>query len=542
MNPAVSQSSSAASVQAPVPHQVKILAVDDDQDNLFALQAILDPLKQELMLAENGTDALRLCLDHDFAAILLDVRMPGIDGFETAELIRARKRSRHTPILFLTAYRSDEQLFRGYDLGAVDFLFKPIVPEVLQSKVSVFVELSRSEQLLRRQAQELSRTERTFRAVLEGAPDAMVITSASGVVELANSRADTLFGHPRESLIGCDIRTLIPGWRCPELIDGAPSAASPPIETRMTGIRKNGSLFPAELTCSSFSAPDTVLVTTAVRDATDQVQAENRINRINQELEKRVADRTAELTRSNEALRQFAWAASHDLQEPIRTVLAYSQWLAKSVAGRLDERESTMLKFIEQHGARMYELVSGLQQYIYVSESGQQAWASVNCNEVVKTATFALQGTIDETRALIECQPLPTIDSIELLLVQLFKNLISNGIKYRSEAQPHIQVSAEKDGNGWIFSVRDNGIGVEPKYFEYIFGVFRRLHGVEQSGTGIGLAICRAAVDRLGGRIWVESTPGSGSVFHFFHPEASKEVPDRAPEVSNEVQSQQQTA
>jgi PAS domain S-box-containing protein len=542
MNPAVSQSSRAASVQAPVPQQVKILAVDDDKDNLFALQAILDPLNQELMLAENGTDALRLCLDHDFAAILLDVRMPGIDGFETAELIRARKRSRHTPILFLTAYRSDEQLFRGYDLGAVDFLFKPIVPEVLQSKVSVFVELSRSEQLLRRQAQELSRAERTFRAVLEGAPDAMVITSASGVIELANTRTDSLFGHPRESLIGCDIRTLIPGWRCPELIDGAPSAASPSIETRMTGIRQNGSLFPAEITCSSFSAPDTVLVTTAIRDATDQVQAENRINRINQELEKRVADRTAELTRSNEALRQFAWAASHDLQEPIRTVLAYSQWLAKSVAGRLDEREETMLKFIEQHGARMYELVSGLQQYIYVSESGQQAWASVNCNEVVKTATFALQGIIDETGALIECQPLPTIDSIELLLVQLFKNLISNGIKYRSEARPHIQVSAEQNSNGWIFSVRDNGIGVEPKYFEYIFGVFRRLHGVEQSGTGIGLAICRAAVDRLGGRIWVESTPGSGSVFHFFHPEASKEVPDRAPEVSHEVQPQKQTA
>jgi PAS domain S-box-containing protein len=541
MNPALSQSSRSAPVHAAVPHQVKILAVDDDKDNLFALQAVLEPLKQELMLAENGTDALRLCLDHDFAAILLDVRMPGIDGFETAELIRARKRSRHTPILFLTAYRSDEQLFRGYDLGAVDFLFKPIVPEVLQSKVSVFVELSRSEQLLRRQAQELSRAERTFRAVLEGAPDAMLITSASGVIELANSRTDSLFGHPRESLIGCDIRTLIPGWRCPELIDGAPSAASPPIETRMTGIRQNGSLFPAEITSSSFSAPDNVLVTTAIRDATDQVQAENRINRINQELEKRVADRTSELTRSNEALRQFAWAASHDLQEPIRTVLAYSQWLAKSVAGRLDEREATMLKFIEQHGARMYELVSGLQQYIYVSESGQQAWASVNCNEVVKTATFALQGMIDETGALIECEPLPTIDSIELLLVQLFKNLISNGIKYRSQAQPHIQVSAEMNGKGWIFSVRDNGIGVEPKYFEYIFGVFRRLHGVEQSGTGIGLAICRAAVERLGGRIWVESTPGSGSVFHFFHPEASKEVREHAPEVSNEAQPQKQT-
>src|SRR5262245_17325542 len=172
------------------PEKVKILAVDDDRDNLLALQAILDPLQQELMIAQSGAAALRLCLDHDFAAILLDVRMPEMDGFETAELIRSRKRSRHTPILFLTAYRSDEQLFRGYDLGAVDFLFKPIVPEVLQSKVSVFVELSRSAQLLQRKAEELTRTERTFRAVLEAAPDAMLITDADGIIELANSRTD----------------------------------------------------------------------------------------------------------------------------------------------------------------------------------------------------------------------------------------------------------------------------------------------------------------------------------------------------------------
>ena len=128
--------------------RVKLLLVDDDESNLLALQAILEPLGQELMLAQNGTEALRMCLEHDFAAILLDVRMPEMDGFETAEMIRARKRSLQTPILFVTAYRSDEQLFRGYNLGAVDFLFKPIVPEILRSKVNVFVELSRKNALL----------------------------------------------------------------------------------------------------------------------------------------------------------------------------------------------------------------------------------------------------------------------------------------------------------------------------------------------------------------------------------------------------------
>ena len=192
--------------------RVKLLLVDDDPANLLALQAILEPLEQELMLAQNGTDALRLCLEHDFAAILLDVRMPGMDGFETAEMIRARKKSLQTPILFVTAYRSDEQLFRGYNLGAVDFLFKPIVPEILQSKVNVFVELRRTEQALRRKAEELARTEERFRVVLEAAPDAMVITNHAGTIEMANSSADSLFGRSREALIGRDIHSLLPQW------------------------------------------------------------------------------------------------------------------------------------------------------------------------------------------------------------------------------------------------------------------------------------------------------------------------------------------
>ena len=266
------------------PDSVKLLLVDDDSDNLLALQAILEPLGQELMLAPSGTDALRLCLENNFAAILLDVRMPGMDGFETAELIRSRKSSRHTPILFLTGYRSDEQLFRGYDLGAVDFLFKPIVPEILQSKVAVFVELCRSEQLTRQQAEALARTEQRFRAVLEAAPDAMVITDEDGVIRLANSRTDFLFGYPRERLIGLNITSLIPDWKPPEreTLDGADGSAL--LEARMSAIRQGGSFFPAEITRSPFDSSEGLLITTAIRDATDQVEAEERIRHINVEI------------------------------------------------------------------------------------------------------------------------------------------------------------------------------------------------------------------------------------------------------------------
>src|SRR5713101_7978089 len=170
--------------------RVRILLVDDSAENLISLEAALDGLGQKLVLAQSGMEALRHLLEDDFAAILLDVKMPELDGFQTAELIRSRKRSRHTPILFLTAYKSDEHLFRGYDMGAVDYLFKPIVPEILRSKVAVFVELSRNAALLHRQTEVLSKAEQKFRSLLEAAPDEMIISSEDGQIALVNSQTE----------------------------------------------------------------------------------------------------------------------------------------------------------------------------------------------------------------------------------------------------------------------------------------------------------------------------------------------------------------
>jgi PAS domain S-box-containing protein len=340
----------------------------------------------------------------------------------------------------------------------------------------------------------------------------MVITNQAGTIELANSRADTLFGRSREALIGRDIHSVLPAWECPE--EGLPRTSQPTPEQRLVAYRDDGSPFPAEITRNSFHTPDGLLITTAIRDATDQAHAEARIQKTNLELEKRVTERTAALRYSNEALRQFAWAASHDLQEPIRTVVTYSQWLSQIMNGNLGSRESKMLATIEQHASRLNQLLAALRQYIQVSDSGQLARTSVDCNAVVKAAAWNLQALIQESGASLECGTLPVISSLELPLVQLFQNLISNAIKYRSAEPPVIRIAAQEGENCWVFSVEDNGIGIDPKYFDYIFGVFRRLHGSQKSGTGIGLAICRAAVERLGGRIWVESTPGNGSTFH----------------------------
>lgn len=520
MTSGVETQTASKSAAEPTPERTKLLLVDDDRDNLLALQAVLEPLGQELMLASSGLEALRLCLDHDFAAMLLDIRMPEMDGFETAELIRARKRSSHTPILFLTGYRSDEQLFRGYDLGAVDFLFKPIVPEILQSKVAVFVELSRKEQLLRRKTEALEGTEQKFRAVLEAAPDAMVITGENGVIELANSRTDSLFGYERELLLGANIATLIPEWRSIVSPDTPEACVPCRSEARLTGRRRDGLTFPVQITTSPFEA-DGQFITTAIRDATGQVQAEERILRINAELEKRVAERTADLMRSNDALRQFAWAASHDLQEPTRMVLAYSQWLGKSARPKLIDKERDMLDRVEGNARRLQGLLGALRDYIFISESADEPWRQVDCNVVMRSALANLEGAIGETKAAVTCDPLPTIQSIEILILQLFQNLIGNGIKYRAEGRtPEIAItSSRRDDGAYVFSVRDNGIGIEPQHRDYVFNVFKRLHGSKYSGTGIGLAICKAAVERLGGRIWVDSVPGEGSAFHFCLPQ-----------------------
>src|SRR5580698_6927443 len=199
--------------------RMKILLVDDTPENLVSLEAALAGLREDLVLAQSGKEALRHLLHDDFAAILLDVRMPEMDGFETAELIRSRPRSRQIPILFLTGYRNEEHLFRGYDLGAVDFLFKPIVPEVLRSKVAVFVDLSRGNaklqeqaDALRTQAQVLQKAEQRFRSLLEAAPDAMVVCREDGEIVMVNSQTEILFNSRRDKLISRNIRSLVPSW------------------------------------------------------------------------------------------------------------------------------------------------------------------------------------------------------------------------------------------------------------------------------------------------------------------------------------------
>jgi hypothetical protein len=504
--------------EQPVPERVKILLVDDTPENLVSLEAALEGLGQELVLANSGMEALRFLLEDDFAAILLDVKMPEMDGFQTAELIRSRKRSRHTPILFLTGYKSDEHLFRGYDLGAVDFLFKPIVPEVLRSKVGVFVEMSRNTALLRRQTEVLSKAEQKFRSLLEAAPDAMIISSEDGQIALVNSQTEVLFGFRREELIGQNIRTLVPDWNGQVL-------------AREFGARrKNDQQFPVEISLSPLQTEEGLLFTSAIRNITERKRADEAIRELNTTLEQRVSERTQALLQSNEALRQsnddlnqFAYAASHDLQEPLRMVALYSQLLQRRYAGKLDEEADQFISYIVGGAKRMEMLLKDLLTYSQTGASSEGPAYPVDCESVIQKVMLNLQASAEQNGAEVTWHTLPTVQAHEIRVVQLLQNLIGNAIKYRSAEAPRIHIGAEFREGEVLFSVQDNGIGIEPEFKQQIFGIFKRLHGQNYPGTGIGLAICQRIVERYNGRIWVDSKVGEGSRFWFTLPVSTRE-------------------
>jgi light-regulated signal transduction histidine kinase (bacteriophytochrome) len=235
------------------------------------------------------------------------------------------------------------------------------------------------------------------------------------------------------------------------------------------------------------------------------------------QLAESLAQANEELTRANSDLEQFGYSASHDLQEPLRNVMIYSQLLARDYGSKLDGGALEMLGYLRGGAARMERLIRDLLAYTQVKKLDVEE--NTDATQAVADALANLANAIAESCAAIEYGSLPTVPIHKVHLQQIFQNLIGNALKYRSEKQPLIQVAAEKRDRQWLFSVRDNGIGIDSEYREQIFGLFKRLHaGDGYSGTGIGLAICKRTVERYGGRIWVESTPGESSTFYFTLP------------------------
>ena len=245
--------------------------------------------------------------------------------------------------------------------------------------------------------------------------------------------------------------------------------------------------------------------------------AQAQLQTLNTELEGRIDERTHELKQTNEELQQFAYVASHDLQEPLRTITSFTQLLATRYRGKLDEDADEFIGYIVSSSRRMTDLINGLLALVRLRKAGQPT-TPISFEELLEDAKASLQAAIRESRAEIQHGPLPTLIVDRVQFSQLLQNLISNAIKYRREEGPVIRIEAKRDGSDWIFSVADNGQGFDQQYAERIFALFQRLHSRDVEGTGMGLSISRKILERHGGRIWAESTPGVGSTFHFSLP------------------------
>ena len=408
---------------------VSILVVDDREDNLFSIAAILEKDKYNIVKANSGRAALKILLtQHNFSLILMDVQMPDLNGFETATIIYERDILKNIPIIFITAYsKDDDHIFKGYKMGGVDYIYKPINPDLLRVKVSVFVELYRKNLQLQLQEKKLLTANRSLQKEIE-----------------------------------------------------------------------------------------------------DRKISEDKVQQLNEQL----IQNNAHLKQMNEELDQFAYMASHDLQEPLRKIQMFSDKILLKKE-QDDESEKYFSKIISA-SRRMQSLIKNLLEFSRHSVSSSD-FRVTDLNQLVKDTLTDLEIEIEKSSAQITYNNLPVISAVPGLMQRLFYNLLSNAIKFhKKELLPVIDIKAEKMEpaellnfighlNGSIYykiTVRDNGICFDNKLSGDIFKVFKRLHNYQEfEGTGVGLAICKKIVEKHGGFIIAEGIVNEGSSFIMILPE-----------------------
>jgi len=368
-----------------------------------------------------------------------------------------------------------------------------------------------------------------FVLAVEAAPYPMAVADADGRIVLANRKIEQLFGYDRNELLGQTVEIFLPKSHHVQHIQQRTEYAQKP-ELRelgagrdLYGLRKDGRIIPVEIGLSPLQEDGELLVLAAVVDISYRKKLEHDLlERANQ-----LAERNAELARRNAELDEFSYVASHDLQEPLRKMASFGKLLPLDLNGDLTPKAAQDLSFIVDAALRMQRLIQDL---LALSRAGRAAMKSipVSLDQCVATAMEQLSATLEERGATIEHDPLPTVIGDPTLLTQVFQNLIGNAVKFTPpDRAPQVRITSKltEVPNTWRIGVRDNGIGIKPEYLDRIFTPFKRLHSrTEYPGNGIGLAICRRAIERHGGSFQVESTPGEGSHF-MFTLQATQEAP-----------------
>jgi PAS domain S-box-containing protein len=361
-----------------------------------------------------------------------------------------------------------------------------------------------------RDISEQKKAEQRFRALLETAPDAMVIIDSRGCIKLVNAQAEHIFGYHRDEMIGQTMEILVPermrgrhtGHRTGYFASPKPRPMGAGLE--LWGRRRDGSEFPIEISLSPMQTDEGIWVTAAVRDITDRKAVEEKLARYAENLKQ-----------SNQELEQFAYVASHDLQAPLRNVVSFTQLLLQEFPDRFEGKAHEYMHFVVESGKQMQALIKDLLAFSRVGRQDAKLMPT-NCEDVLRQVESQMAAIVRERGVRLTHDPLPAVMGAPHEINQLLQNLIGNAIKFQPGENPRVHVSAKRDSNYWEFSVRDWGIGIKPEYQNKIFQIFQRLHTpAEYDGTGIGLALCQKIVTRHGGRIWVESKPGEGSTFYF---------------------------
>lgn len=544
--------------------RVEILIVDDRTENLLALEAILEPLGQTLVQAHSGEEALRQLLTHDVAVILLDVQMPGMNGFETAQLIKSRERTRYIPIIFLTAISKEEDyVFRGYQVGAVDYISKPFQPDVLRAKVAVFVDLhlkqkrlGEQEALLRdserrftemRHMRELLQSEARFREIVSTAMDAIVIFGGDDRITLFNGAAERMFRCPAARAFGRRISEFFPDAQSAESIqqicESARKSRSSALDAgtmrtvaSLAGRRDTGETFPTEVSISCFEGREGQQYTLIVRDISDRVRQQEELRKQAIELERTTAElrlvneelsqRQEELERAMTARSRFYASMSHELRTPINAVLGYSTLLLENIYGPLNEKQAEGIQRTQRAAKHLLELVNDVLDLSKI-EAGkiELRLQPVIFPALVEELFVTVRPLADKygTRLTLEHEGDPvTVVSDPRRVRQIVLNLLSNAIKFGGGKPIRVQVAGTPD-DGVSIAVIDQGDGIPPEDQERIFQEFVQLGKTQlQEGTGLGLPISRRLAELLQGSLTMESRVGHGSTFRLYLPAAAE--------------------
>jgi PAS domain S-box-containing protein len=474
-----------------------IITVDSDQRiTLFNAAA-------ERMFGYPASRAIGTPLDRFIPERFRDAHRKHINAFEeTGTTTRAMGHQRP-----LAALRAD----------GTEFPIEATISQVTVRGQKLFTAIVRDISERRVADEALRESEGRLRAIVETAVDGIITIDERGTVTSFNPSASRIFGYAPQEVLGRNVNMLMPepyrgehdGYMRNYVTTGVAKIIGTGRE--VAGLRKDGTTFPMDLAVSETLLGDRRIFTGIVRDITERKRSEDAL-----------AKQAEALARSNVELERFAYVASHDLQEPMRTVRSFAQLLQRRYGGQLTGDAVEFFRYVTDGVARMQSLINDLLAYSRVTSLGG-AFAPSNCNGILRMVLESLQATVESQGAVVTAEPLPTVMGDATQLGQVFQNLIVNAIKFHKADPPRIRVWAEERPGEWVFSVSDNGIGIAPEYFERIFIIFQRLHTIEEyGGTGIGLAVCKKIVERHGGRIWVESKVGEGSTFRFTIPKRQR--------------------